>query len=286
MNPVTVTGCVLLAFAVFAGVRSLFAWLGPVAARHVDRLDESHRTQLDDLFLPSENSRLYAVGEFIAPAAMTGLLLVLRPQSPIIAIAVGAAMFFVSRGIYAFLRRRRRTAFEQQLPDALTALASAVRAGLNLEQALELTATRFRGPAGQELGLVVKDIRLGAGVGQALERARRRVDMDVFSLVVTALSVAYERGGNLVQIVEQIEKSIREILRLEERVRVETASVRLSAKIMTATPIAFLIMFNFIDPQWNQVLFNTFIGNVILVLTAVMVAASYVMVNRLANPEL
>jgi tight adherence protein B len=168
-----------------------------------------------------------AVGFFLGMARSgwsTGLLL---------AIVLGCLPL-----LYARMRRTRRVrAFTGQLPDVLTLLTGALRAGYGLSQAMGMLGEQMPPPASVEFGRVMRAMSLGASVQQALADMGERVGSDDLDLIVTAVTVQYEMGGNLAHTLESIGETVRDRIRILREIRVLTAQQRLTGYVLAALPL-------------------------------------------------
>lgn len=195
------------------------------------------------------------------------------------------AVYFAPPWIFRFLKTRRLNHFDEQLVDAVNVLASSARAGLGLVQAIEAVATKMPPPVSEEFGLLHKEYEYGTPIEKVLESARDRLKRPNFSIVATAIIVNREKGGNLVEVLEKIGSSVREIFRLEKKIKTETASVRFSAKLMAAMPLVIGIIFYFIEPSSMELLFRDPVGTVILFFVIVLNVIALVIIRRIVNVE-
>ena len=146
----------------------------------------------------------------------------------------------------------RLGAFNKQLPDTITLLANALRAGSSFLQAIELVVRESRPPISTEFGRVIREVNLGLPFEQALENMVRRVRSDDLELMATAISIQHTVGGNLAEILDSIAYTIRERIRIQGEIRTLTAQQRLSGYVVGFLPIglaAFLFIAapNFMD---------------------------------------
>ena len=147
-----------------------------------------------------------------------------------------------------WLNRRkggRLNAFNKQLPDTITLIANALRAGSSFLQAIELVVRESRPPISTEFSRVIREVNLGLPFEQALENMVRRVRSDDLELMATAISIQYQVGGNLAEILDSIAYTIRERVRIKGEIRTLTAQQRLSGYVVAGLPIglaAFLFV--------------------------------------------
>ena len=104
--------------------------------------------------------------------------------------------------------------------------------------------------------------------------------------MTTALIVNRDKGGNLIEVVDKISSSLREITRLEKKIKTETASVRFSAKLMALMPLTIGIIFYFIEPSSMELLFTDFVGSIILFLVVVLNVVAMVIIQRIVTVDI
>jgi tight adherence protein B len=176
-------------------------------------------------------------------------------RSPI-ALLGGAFIGFVLPRFWLGRRKGGRLrAFDKQLPDTITLIANALRAGSSFLQAIELVVRESRPPISTEFGRVIREVNLGLPFEQALENMVRRVRSDDLELMATAISIQHTVGGNLAEILDSIAYTIRERVRIKGEIRTLTAQQRLSGYVVGFLPIAlagfiFLAAPTFFDPMF------------------------------------
>lgn len=154
---------------------------------------------------------------------------------------------------YAATRRIR--AFNDQLSDTLNLWVNALRSGYSVLQSMEAIATEMPPPISSEFERVIQEVRLGIDTEDALDNILRRVPSEDFDLVVTAVKVQREVGGNLSEILDTISFTIRERVRIKGEIRTLTAQGRASGWIITFLPIALGLFLNFSNPEYIGELF-------------------------------
>ena len=189
---------------------------------------------------------------------------------PLLGLAL-VAVCAVVPNVYLNMRaKKRQGAFTQQLPDVLTMMVGSLRAGFGLSQALEVLVSQFPPPASTEFGRVTRAIGLGIPVQKALSDMADRIGTDDVGLVVTAINVQYEMGGNLAQTLEIISETIRDRIRLLREVQVMTSQQRLTGMILAALPVALAILLSIINPTYMQPLLQPGITRLLLMGAVVM----------------
>lgn len=170
--------------------------------------------------------------------------------------------------------RRRQRAFAQQLPDVLASIASALRAGYALGQALDAVAHNTEAPAGEELTRVVSEIRLGRIPAEALAGMATRTASRDFAWAVTAMEIHREVGGDLAVIFDTVAQTARERLHLARDVRALTAEGRVSAVVLTALPPLLVVVLSTASPGYLEPLTSS-PGPALLVLAGVLTVVGW-----------
>ncbi|BBB32329.1 tight adherence protein B [Thermotomaculum hydrothermale] len=207
-----------------------------------------------------KNTILAAVG-----MAIVGYLLF---DSVLFLILFGAIGYFLPKMFLYMTARKRAEKLEVQLVDALYVLSNSVSAGLTLPQACEVVSKQLVPPVSQEFGLLVNEIRLGVPFDKALENMAERLRSNNFDLLVTAILISRQTGGNIAEIFKKLAESIKEIMRLEAKVKALTAQGRMQAVVLGGMPFALAFVLASISPDLMQPLFNTPQGTVILFVAA------------------
>src|SRR6266404_1718233 len=198
------------------------------------------------------------VSEYLAiwAGAFVGLPLGLPALRSPIALLVAALIGFMLPRFWLGRRKSGRlNAFNKQLPDTITLLANALRAGSSFLQAIELVVRESRPPVSTEFGRVIREVNLGLPFEQALENMVRRVRSDDLELMATAISIQHTVGGNLAEILDSIAYTIRERVRIKGEIKTLTAQQRLSGYVVGFLPIGlagflFVAAPNFMEPMF------------------------------------
>lgn len=188
------------------------------------------------------------------------------------------------------IRRRaekRRLQIEDQLADAMVALASAIKAGLSLGQALEIMADQCPRPICEEFRQMVGEYQMGKPLERVLIETRDRLKSENFALFSAAMQASRESGGRLNETVERIAHSVMELQRLERKIFSETAQARTSAVYMALAPFAVMIMYYFfVDPVNTERLFTTVPGQLILCTSVVLNIVAYLWARYILNADI
>ena len=212
---------------------------------------------------------------------LCAILFLLRdPLSALVGAVLG---YFVPR---IWVGRRiggRLNAFNKQLPDTIVLLSNSLRAGSSFLQSIELVSRETPAPMGSEMGRVVREVNLGLGMEEALANMVRRIKSDDLDLMVTAIGVQQQVGGNLAEILDTIAFTIRERVRIKGEINTLTAQGRMSGYLMAFLPIGIAITLNFINPGFMQPLFTQLLGQILLGVGSVMMVIGFFMIQKLAG---
>ncbi len=214
---------------------------------------------------PSEY--LVATTLFAFLGLLLGLLLLGNPILGLIGLVAG----LIGPRLYvSYLQRKRAQAFDGELEGALTMLANTLRSGAGLTQAMDSVAKEFAPPLSTEFGRVVREVALGLSLDEALGNlVRRNTSLDL-EMIVTAINVNHEVGGNLAEVLDQISQTIRDRVRLAGEVRSITAQQRLTAIVLILLPIGMTLVVYMMNPDYMSLLWQSSCG---LMMVAVGVAS-------------
>jgi tight adherence protein B len=169
------------------------------------------------------------------------------PLALIAAVAIGAWLprFYLGRR-----QKQRLKAFNDQLPDTITLLANSLRAGSSFLQGMELVTREARPPISEEFGRVVREMSLGMALQPALGNLVRRVASEDLELMVTAINIQAQVGGNLATVLDAIAFTIRERVRIQGEIRTLTAMQRYSGYVIVLLPVGLAALLFVISPTY------------------------------------
>jgi tight adherence protein B len=137
-------------------------------------------------------------------------------------------------------RRRRQSAFADQLDDSLQLMASSLRAGHSLLRAVDAVSTEAASPTADEFARIVNETRVGRDLGDALEEVAERTASDDFRWVAQAIAIHREVGGNLAEVLDTVGHTIRERNAIRRQVKALSAEGKLSAVVLMALPFGIV----------------------------------------------
>ena len=203
-----------------------------------------------------------------------------------IAIALLILLMFAPRWFFAWAIRKRQDLLRDQMVGCTVALANAARAGQSLIQGLQAVSQECPQPLGNELQRIVSEYDLGRTLPEAMSEAKRRLQLDSFTMFVSAITVSLQRGGRVTDSLEKISRALQENQRIERKLAAETASGWKVVMILTAFPFLFLAGFFVLHPDGTRLMFNSLIGQSLVLLIIGIVVLSLWWSRRILRVEL
>ena len=242
---------------------------------------------------PSEFLAVWAGSIVGIPLVMLMLSVILPTLGNPLMLLIGAFIgFFIPR---LWLNRRkgsRLNAFNKQLPDTITLLANALRAGSSFLQAIELVVRESRPPISTEFARVIREVNLGLPFEQAMENMVRRVKSEDLELMATAITIQHQVGGNLAEILDSIAFTIRERVRIKGEINTLTAQQRMSGYVVGFLPIGLAGFLFIAAPGFTQPMFDNRVsliglpaGVIILAIGGFMMFIGFMLIRRIVDIE-
>jgi tight adherence protein B len=252
---------------------------------------EETARQFEDVFLFIPPRRFAEIGW--AAAALT-FVLVFFFTGDITSLAgfgVGMAFGLITGGIMLrmphvvllILKKRRREKFNLQLVDTLMSMSNALKAGFSITQAFESVARDGENPIAQEFGLLLQQTRLGISFSEALDNLEQRVASLDLTLVVLSIETARQTGGNLTEVFEQISATIRQRMRIENRIKTLTAQGKMQGIVVGSMPIIILIALMFVDPDMMMPFVHSLFGVVTIGIVVVLIAMGGLVISKIID---
>ena len=154
--------------------------------------------------------------------------------------------------------------FQSQLVDSLMILSSSLRAGLSLIQAMEVLCEEMPPPISQEFGLVLKENRWGVSLEESLNKLRERMPLEETNLIVSSVLVARETGGELTKVFARLTDTIRNNVKLKEKIATLTLQGKLQGLIMTFLPVGFTFFIYKQNPDHFNIMLEAELGRILI----------------------
>ncbi len=181
-----------------------------------------------------------------------------------VAVPAGMAGWFLPPLVIRFLVQRRLELFDHQLVDALTLMSNGLRSNLTLWQGIEMVSKEMPKPINQEFGLVLNEQAMGTRLEEALERMAARLPSEDLTLMVNAIQVLLESGGNLPEIFKTILFTITERKRVQGKIKALTAEGVMQGMVLAALPFVLGAVIYMINPEHMALMFTTVLGWVMI----------------------
>lgn len=259
--------------------------LHEIFAEKAKRSGTSGRSRLDLMMVRAGLPLLGS--EFLAISAGLSLLVfvifalaTLNPVTGFLAVLLFLAADFV------FVQRRiskRLNNFQRQLADCLSLVANSLRAGFSFLQTMEIISREMEPPMSTEFARVMGDTSLGKSLDEALHDMDERVGSADFSLVVTAVLIQQQVGGNLATILDTIRSTITERIRLRREIGTLTAQGKASGMVLTVIPIAMAIFLYLTAPDYITPLFTTNIGRMFIGGAILLVIIGFLIIRKIVD---
>lgn len=252
------------------------------AGRMVQQLDTkgSLQDRLERAKLPLRAGELVVV--VVAMAVVSAVFLVAITDQVLFGPAALVAAPFVAR---VFLDRRigkRRRAFEEQLPETLSVIASSLSAGHTFLRAVQMMCEEAEPPMSEEFARVISETRLGDPLVDSLERMASRLEIDDLSWTVQAIKIQQQVGGRLADLLHTLADFMRDREEIKREIDVLTAEGRISAWVLGGLPLFLLIAIQVSSPGYMEPLFRGG-GLFVLAGTAASVLMGVAVINRMVK---
>ncbi|MGD2161876.1 MAG: type II secretion system F family protein [Anaerolineales bacterium] len=236
-------------------------------------------------FRPAEFIALIVISSIVV-----GLIgLIISGYSIFFAIVSMAFGAYVPQIYVKAAQGRRLKKFDNQLGDMLNLMVNGLRAGFSTLQAMEAVSRELPSPIADEFRRVVQEMQLGLPMEEALNHLLRRINSEDLDLVITAINVQREVGGNLAEILDVISYTIRERVRIKGEISALTAQGRATAWVIAALPVLLVLLLFLLNREYVMQFFNPetrSCGIPILVVAGIMVIAGFVASQKIVDIDI
>jgi tight adherence protein B len=212
-----------------------------------------------------------------------GLLAFARFGSPL-AFPFGVLACYVASRVFLSIRQgQRRKRFDSQLAPVIIAISNGLKAGHAFGQALDLAGKNAGEPMAHELARVVREVQLGVPMADALARMVTRNHSEDLRLVMTAVQIQGQVGGNLAQVLDNIEFTIRERIRIKGEVKTLTSQARASGWILMLLPFALAGFLMMSAPTYFEPMLTEGLGRIMLGIAGFSLLCGYAVIRKIVN---
>lgn len=245
----------------------------------------SRRSRLDLMMvragLPLLGSEFLAISA--GGALLVCIIIALVTRNPVTGLL--ALLLFLAAD-FVFVQRRitkRLNNFQRQLADCLSLVANSLRAGFSFLQTMEIISREMEPPMSSEFERVMRDTSLGKSLDEALHDMDERVGSADFSLVITAVLIQQQVGGNLATILDTIRNTISERIRIRREVNTLTAQGKMSGIVLACIPVALALFFYVSSPEYLEPLLTTDIGKMAIIGALFLVIVGFVIIRKIVD---
>jgi len=204
---------------------------------------------------------------------------------------LGAGIVFGAIGLigpFLFMKRKKRKRLEkinQEIGDCLTVMTNSLRAGYSLQQTMDLVSNEMNGPLAVEFRKTIREINFGTPTEKALTNLAAHVESEDVELMITAVLIQRQIGGNLAEILDNISHTIRERIRIKGEIKTLTAQGRISGLIIGLMPPAIFAILLVINPTYIRVLFESKTGFFVMLGGVVSELFGVLVIKKIVNIE-
>ncbi len=275
---------VFISIVIFIGVFCFFYALSGFSfdfwqkwkIKHVDTAPE--KLEESFIFIDKKTLIFLSLSPFLVAAL--GFILTNNFWGALGGLVVG---LMVPTFVIKMVKSKRIKKFRSQLVDTLMIFASSLKGGLSFLQCLEIICDEMEPPVSDEFGLILKQNRLGISLSDSLENLRKRVPLEEVNLVVSAVLVAKETGGNLPKVFSRLTGTIRSNMKIKQKIETLTLQGRLQGIIMSAIPFVFIWFIHQNDPTHFDIMFETNIGRIMLVVAVFLMILGLFLIKKFST---
>ncbi len=238
-------------------------------------------SNMSDMFMSFDANQMFMIN-LIAIVILPSITWLVTSDIPA-TLGMLAVIILLPSIFYRSMRKQRLKRFEAQLPDGLVMISGAMRAGASLNIALESLVQEQPAPLSQEFELFLKEQRLGVEFEDSLKKMEQRIPLPDFSMLVTALLINREVGGNLAETMETLGETLRRKGMMEGKIESLTSQGKLQGIVMSGLPILLGVLLNFIEPEAMSKLWTTTVGYMVLMVIVIMEMLGYFMINKITS---
>jgi tight adherence protein B len=190
------------------------------------------------------------------------------------------------RWFLGFLRRRRQNTFLNDFADAIDVMVRGLKAGLPVSEAMKIIASETGPPVGPEFIEVVDGQRVGIALDQGIERMVERIPLAEVNFLAIVMAIQSKTGGNLSEALGNLSKVLRERKKMKAKIRAVSQEAKSSAAIIGSLPFVIMGALLLLNPNYLNPLFETDIGNMLLIGSGVWMTMGVLVMRKMINFEI
>jgi tight adherence protein B len=190
------------------------------------------------------------------------------------------------RWFLGFLRKRRQNVFLNDFADAIDVMVRGLKAGLPVSEAMKIIASESRPPVGPEFSEVVEGQRLGISIDQGIERMTDRMPLSEVNFLAIVMTIQSKTGGNLSEALSNLSRVLRDRKKMKQKIRAVSQEAKSSAAIIGSLPFVIMGALTLLNPNYLNPLFDTSMGNMLLVGSATWMSIGVLVMRQMINFEI
>ena len=268
-----------------AGLKEDALWVMGRIGRLVVRKEKMREIQMNliraDLMMRAEEY----IGLILLLILAAYVVMFLVSGSILVGVAAALIGFFVPGMVVNSKKKKRSATMTTDLPEALTIISSGLRAGFSFPQAVSVVVREMEGPLTTEFSRVLKENRLGKPMDDALQDMIERIENDDVEMLITALMIQRQVGGNLAEVLDSIAHTIRERVRIKGEISTLTAEGKLTAIILSLLPPGVAGALALLNPAFIATLVEETIGLVLIAVAIVLQIIGVIVIRKIVSIE-
>ena len=226
----------------------------------------------------------------LVPGVFLFLLMTLG-QSPFMArILFGAVValmgYFVPDKYLRWKYERWKDKINEQLIDALSVMSNALRSGMSFPQAMDILVREMDEPISVEFTQIIQDTRLGKNMDEALGELSDRVPIEDVNIMVSAITIVRQSGGNLAEVFDKLSLTVRERFKIEGKIKSLTSTGKMQALMVCSLPLFIATAMFVIDQMLISKMWQTWTGLGLLVIMFTLQTLGYIVINWICNIDI
>jgi tight adherence protein B len=218
----------------------------------------------------------------------------------ILAAVIGGILYFILNnfiflflgGVFGYIMpkfwvkskiKKRIEKFNKELPNMINIIIGSLKSGYSFPQALKTVVEECDSPTKDEIGILMKEMSYGITMDDALQNLNKRMPSDDLELLIQAILIQRQVGGNLAGILEIIVETIRERIRIQRQVQTLTSQGRLSGRVIGALPVILGGMIYLMNPEYIKPLFSTPLGRILVGFSILSGIIGFILINKLTK---
>lgn len=255
-------------------------------ARFLDGYKKKLQAELTRAHMPLKADELITLNLIIFIATTALIILIVGAEGWLPAFVAGIVGWNVPMFIIKGKMKKRIKRLNEQLGDAITMMSNSLKAGYSFFQAVDIVVEEMTGPISEEFGIMQREINLGQTTEKALENMVARVSSEDLELVITAVMIQRQVGGNLAEVLDNITATIRDRVRIKGEMKTMTAQGRMSGWVISLLPAILYILIYLINPAQMGLLFQRPIGIIMIVVAVVMEFIGIMFIRKIVQIEI